>query len=168
MLLGLTQPTASGGTGVHSPVYHLLGTDLRRTPSETLAPLLTDPSQPLLSPTLPTLLLFECVLVYMTPASSNDILRWFTDYFSAPAAEASRSVLGCIVYEMFGLEDSFGKVMVNNLRVSHSPDTFSFLNTLTGHDSRRGTSPCPARSPTPRWNRSRAASRSTGGRLRGR
>ena len=109
---------ANGGSTIHSPVYHLLATDLRRPPEETLEPLLASTSQPVLSPALPTLLLFECVLVYMTPASSNGILRWFTGYFSSPSAKESRSVLGCIVYEMFALEDAFGKVMVNNLRVS--------------------------------------------------
>ena len=98
-------------------MYHLLATDLRRPPSETLEPLLLDPTRPVLSPNLPTLLLFECVLVYMSPESSNMILKWFTDFFSSPAAEESRSVLGCIIYEMFALQDAFGKVMVKNLRV---------------------------------------------------
>ena len=108
-------------------MYHLLATDLRRPPVETLEPLLASQSPPLLSCSLPTLLLFECVLVYMEPGASNGILRWFTDYFSTPAAEASRSVLGCVVYEMFALEDSFGKVMVNNLRVMHFIQSFCAL-----------------------------------------
>ncbi|KAI0767082.1 leucine carboxyl methyltransferase [Fomes fomentarius] len=104
---------ANGGSSLHSPVYHLLAGDLRRPPAETLAPLL----QPLLSPTLPTLLIFECVLAYINPAASGAILQWFTDYFSTPpTAEGSRGILGCMVYEMFALEDAFGKVMVNNLK----------------------------------------------------
>ncbi|EJF57546.1 leucine carboxyl methyltransferase [Dichomitus squalens LYAD-421 SS1] len=102
---------ANGGAALHSPVYHLLAADLRTPPAESLVPLLTAEPQPLLSPSVPTLLLFECVLAYMSPAAGNALLRWFTDYFSAPGA-----VLGCIVYEMFALEDPFGKVMVNNLR----------------------------------------------------
>ena len=60
-------------------------------------------------------MLFECVLAYMRPEASNATLQWFTNYFSQ---EASRGALGCIVYEMFSLEDAFGKVMVNNLKVS--------------------------------------------------
>ncbi|KAH9942177.1 leucine carboxyl methyltransferase [Epithele typhae] len=101
----------NGGTTVHSPVYHLLATDLRRPPSETLEPLLA----PLLDPTLPTVLLFECVLAYMEPADSTAVLKWFTDFFSALAATEGGAVLGCIVYEMFALEDAFGSVMRNHL-----------------------------------------------------
>ncbi len=103
---------------MHSPVYHLLAADLRKPPAESLAPLLTSPNDPLLSPSLPTLLLFECVLVYMSPEASQNILQWFTDYFAGGSG-----VLGCIVYEMFALEDSFGKVMVNNLKVGPSKFT---------------------------------------------
>ncbi|KAI0359601.1 leucine carboxyl methyltransferase [Trametes cingulata] len=108
---------ANGGTALHSPVYNLLAADLRKPPAESLAPLLTSGSQPLLSPSLPTLLLFECVLVYMSPAASGALLQWFTDYFASHnASQGSRGVLGCIVYEMFALSDQFGKVMVNNLK----------------------------------------------------
>ncbi|KAI0653530.1 leucine carboxyl methyltransferase [Cubamyces menziesii] len=109
---------ANGGTALHSPVYHLLAADLRLPPAESLAPLLTTGPEPLLSPSLPTLLLFECVLVYMSPAASGSLLQWFTDYFSSQSSSptSSPSVLGCIVYEMFALGDQFGKVMVNNLK----------------------------------------------------
>ncbi len=55
----------------------------------------------------------------MRPEASNTSLQWFTNYFSA-APEDNRGVLGCIVYEMFSLDDAFGKVMVNNLKVSVS------------------------------------------------
>ncbi|KAI0042561.1 leucine carboxyl methyltransferase [Auriscalpium vulgare] len=99
---------AAGGTALRSPVYNLLPVDLRHSPESSLRPLLASPENPLLSPSLPTLLLFECVLVYMTPAASDALIQWFVDYLSAP--------LGSIVYEMFGLGDSFGRVMLNNLR----------------------------------------------------
>jgi [phosphatase 2A protein]-leucine-carboxy methyltransferase len=76
--------------------------------------------EPILSPGSPTLLLFECVLAYMTSEVSSRLLRWFVDYLSAgddkDAAKAS-GPLGCIIYEMFGLNDSFGRVMLNNLQV---------------------------------------------------
>jgi len=43
--------------------------------------------EPLLSPTLPTLLLFECVLAYMSPAASNALIQWFVDYFALPDSQ---------------------------------------------------------------------------------
>lgn len=99
----------NGGMGLQSAMYHLLPADLRRPPAEALAALTSD----IMSPSLPTLLLFECVLVYMTPAASSGLIQWFVDRFSAPDA----APLGGIVYEMFGLNDSFGTVMMSNLRV---------------------------------------------------
>ncbi|KAG6920218.1 hypothetical protein DXG01_004987 [Tephrocybe rancida] len=111
-VLGESVQVAQGGTVLHSPKYHLLAADLRLPPSTTLGDLLASGSgDSILSPSLPTLLLFECVLVYMEPSSSEAILRWFVDYF-LPAG----TPLGGVVYEMFNLEDSFGKVMVNNLK----------------------------------------------------
>ena len=102
----LRASTAQGGAALHSPVYHLLPCDLRLPPAKALGPVL----EPLLAPSLRTLLLFECVLAYMTPDASSALLRWFVDHMGA-------GVLGCVVYEMFGLNDAFGKVMVNNLKV---------------------------------------------------
>lgn len=108
--------SANGGTSLHSPVYHLLPADMRVPPAEALASIMTEPGSdgnPILSSKFPTLLLFECVLAYMSPEASDAIVKWFVDYFS----ETPNGVLGSIVYEMFGLEDSFGKVMLNNLKV---------------------------------------------------
>ena len=96
---------------VISSVYNLLPFDLRIPPSEGLAPLLTSiTTTPLLSPALPTLLLFECVLVYMAPAASTSLIKWFVDYLDQPTA------LGAVVYEMFGLDDAFGRMMLSNLK----------------------------------------------------
>ncbi|EJD07963.1 leucine carboxyl methyltransferase [Fomitiporia mediterranea MF3/22] len=105
---------ANGGINLHSPIYHLLAADIRKPPSISLAPLLTtstDGFSPLLDPQVPTLLLFECVLAYMQPAESSALIAWFTNCFRQSAP------LGVIVYEMFGLEDSFGRVMKNNLKM---------------------------------------------------
>ena len=121
----------NGGTTLNSAKYHLLPIDLRTPPSESIAPLLTSkspssPSQegPILSPDLPTLLLFECVLVYVTPEASQTLIQWFTDYF------VSSSILGAVVYEMFGLNDSFGNVMVENLKVPFTPSLVPLVLTL--------------------------------------
>lgn len=50
----------------------------------------------------------------MTPSASNNVVKWFADFFSTTTEGA---VLGGVVYEMFGLNDPFGKVMLNNLKV---------------------------------------------------
>lgn len=99
---------AHGGTGLHAPKYHLVTGDLRKSPSELIASL-----EPHLSSAHPTILLFECVLVYMSPEASSALIQAFANYL-----EAGNSVLGGIVYEMYGLEDSFGRVMKSNLMVS--------------------------------------------------
>lgn len=90
---------------------------MRTPPNESLQPLLTPESPslctPVLSPDHPTLLLFECVLAYMQPSESQAVIQWFVDYFSTPQA-----CLGGVVYEMFQLNDSFGRVMLNNMKAS--------------------------------------------------
>ncbi|KAF8911534.1 S-adenosyl-L-methionine-dependent methyltransferase [Gymnopilus junonius] len=105
-----------GGTALHSEKYYLLPADLRLPPEESLESTLFSSPDPehkaILDPSLPTLLLFECVLAYMLPSSSSRLLEWFVKTFQ----KSQNSVLGCIVYEMFGLNDAFGRVMVNNLK----------------------------------------------------
>lgn len=103
----------NGGMGLRSQIYHLSSADLRSSPSEALNHLFANTPDRLLSPSLPTLLLFECVLVYMSPAESSAVIQSFVDYFS----QDQGGILGSIVYEMFGLGDAFGRVMLNNLKV---------------------------------------------------
>ncbi|KAL0955887.1 hypothetical protein HGRIS_002085 [Hohenbuehelia grisea] len=103
-----------GGTGLLSAKYNLLGADLRQSPTNTLQNLLGALEGPLLSPRLPTLLLFECVLVYMTSEASSALIQWFVDHFRNEGDGAGP--IGGIVYEMFGLQDAFGKVMLSNLK----------------------------------------------------
>lgn len=108
-----TCATDEGGTALHASTYHLLPIDMRRPPTETL----TSALGPILSPSLPTLLVFECVLCYMSPEASAAIVQWFVGYLSAAS---EKTVLGGIVYEMFGLGDAFGQVMYENLKVCPS------------------------------------------------
>jgi len=56
----------------------------------------------------------------MTVETSSRLLQWFIKYFSTGNDEVTRPIgpFGCIIYEMFGLNDSFGKVMLTNLQVS--------------------------------------------------
>lgn len=108
-MLITTWSIEKGGTGLSSPSYVLLPADLR-----DLAPLATallSPSAdrpPILDPTLPTLLLAECVLVYLPPANASELLSWVASTFAEGSA---------VSYDPFGLQDSFGKVMLRNLAV---------------------------------------------------
>lgn len=56
---------------------------------------------------LPTLLLAECVLVYLAPECSESLLSWF-------GARASSIALA--LYEQIHPHDPFGKMMLSNLR----------------------------------------------------
>lgn len=56
---------------------------------------------------IPTLLLSECVLVYMTPGQSSNLLHW--------AAETFHTAM-FINYEQVNMMDRFGQVMVENLQ----------------------------------------------------
>uniref|UniRef100_A0A672H5H9 Leucine carboxyl methyltransferase 1 n=1 Tax=Salarias fasciatus TaxID=181472 RepID=A0A672H5H9_SALFA len=63
-----------------------------------------------LNPELPTLLLSECVLVYMTPSHSSNLLHW--------AAETFHTAM-FINYEQVNMSDRFGQVMIENLQRRH-------------------------------------------------
>ncbi|XP_068610775.1 leucine carboxyl methyltransferase 1 [Brachionichthys hirsutus] len=60
-----------------------------------------------LNPELPTVLLSECVLVYMTPAQSFSLVRW--------AAETFHTAM-FVSYEQVNMSDRFGQVMIENLQ----------------------------------------------------
>ncbi|KAF5326055.1 hypothetical protein D9611_000286 [Ephemerocybe angulata] len=128
---------AGGGTGLRSPKYHLIPADLRAPPTDSLGPVLTAGESteggPLLSPSLPTLIIFECVLAYMSPEASARLLRWFVDYSST--GPEGGGILGCLVYEMFNLHDAFGRVMVSNLQARYvsipGAEPFTTLESLS-------------------------------------
>lgn len=109
----------SGGTALSSDVYHIIPADLRLTTQQTLDPLLQ-----VLSPELPTLFIAECVFAYMEPSISSGIMRWFSEHFD---------IVGGIIYEMFGLDDPFGRVMRDNLKVCVSWNIPFFNNSFSGY-----------------------------------
>ncbi|CAH0724447.1 unnamed protein product, partial [Brenthis ino] len=86
---------------LHSDGYHLLGCDLRCL-SEVRRKLEAAGA----SGALPTLVLAECVLVYLRPDAAQALVRHL-------AAAFPRCVL--LVYEQCSLGDKFGEVMLRNL-----------------------------------------------------
>uniref|UniRef100_A0A8D2HJX9 Leucine carboxyl methyltransferase 1 n=1 Tax=Urocitellus parryii TaxID=9999 RepID=A0A8D2HJX9_UROPR len=56
---------------------------------------------------LPTLLITECVLVYMTPEQSANLLKWASNTFETAMI---------INYEQVNMGDRFGQIMIENLR----------------------------------------------------
>lgn len=67
-------------TDLHGPSYHIMGVDLRST---------EDVEQKLIQAEidfqLPTIFLSECVLVYIEPKHSVDLLQWLSSKFKNAA-----------------------------------------------------------------------------------
>uniref|UniRef100_A0A0N4Z5C3 Leucine carboxyl methyltransferase 1 n=1 Tax=Parastrongyloides trichosuri TaxID=131310 RepID=A0A0N4Z5C3_PARTI len=82
--------------------YKLCGADLRQKEE-----FLTKLEKTQLKKDAPTLIISECVLVYMNPAKCNELLKCLTNYFD---------VVSLINYEQVCLNDNFGQVMVRNLQ----------------------------------------------------
>jgi len=91
------------GFVLKSSVLHMMSADLRKDPEETFLPV-----RDLLSSDLPTVVLAECVFPYMTTNTVSSILHWIRSTFVT---------VGVVSYDMFGLDDSFGRVMKNNLKM---------------------------------------------------
>ncbi|KAI9032212.1 S-adenosyl-L-methionine-dependent methyltransferase [Hyaloraphidium curvatum] len=92
-----------GGTGLKSADYVLCGADLRSFDTKVL-PML---SQQGFSAHEPTLVLAECVLVYLEPSVSTIIVRSLANMLS-------EAVMVC--YDPILPHDAFGKMMVSNLK----------------------------------------------------
>ncbi|CAG5910799.1 leucine carboxyl methyltransferase 1 isoform 1-T1 [Menidia menidia] len=90
------------GQSLDSDRYCIIGADLRDISNmdEKLKKFQLDPE-------LPTLLLSECVMVYMTPLQSSNLAHW--------AAETFHTAM-FINYEQVNMGDRFGQVMIENLQ----------------------------------------------------
>lgn len=96
------QSLDSGDLLVKSERYALARADLRRT--EALDEVMMQKCG--LDPALPTLVLSECVLVYLEPAESGSVIEWVSSRLKRAAF---------FVYEQIRPDDAFGKVMLSNL-----------------------------------------------------
>ncbi|XP_055994852.1 leucine carboxyl methyltransferase 1 [Sorex fumeus] len=90
------------GSILDSKRYAIIGADLRDIPEleEKL-------KKCNMNAQLPTLLVTECVLVYMTPEQSANLIKWAADRFETAMF---------INYEQVNMNDRFGQIMIENLR----------------------------------------------------
>ncbi|KAF4800865.1 Leucine carboxyl methyltransferase 1 [Turdus rufiventris] len=98
----LVARSASDSHSLDSSRYSIVGADLRCS-----ADLEEKLRKHGLDGHLPTLLVAECVLVYMTPQQSANLLRWAASTF--PVAMV-------INYEQVNMGDRFGQIMIENLQ----------------------------------------------------
>ncbi|KAF4966948.1 hypothetical protein FSARC_5433 [Fusarium sarcochroum] len=75
--------------------------DTQTTPQEQ-----PDVSLPGLRTDIPTLLLSECCLCYLTVAEASDVINFFSSRISS---------LATVIYEPIRPDDAFGKMMISNL-----------------------------------------------------
>ncbi|WEW54910.1 carboxy methyl transferase for protein phosphatase 2A [Emydomyces testavorans] len=72
--------------------------------------------------TLPTLIISECCLIYLSPTDASNVLSYFTTLFSSQQSPCTPSPtdlaptpLALILYEPIRPHDPFGKTMISNL-----------------------------------------------------
>jgi tRNA wybutosine-synthesizing protein 4 len=91
----------AGHAALHSPHYHLCSCDLRH-PQQLRAAVESSG----FDPTLPTLFVSECVLIYLEPEDGTALINWTASTFSHAAF---------LTYEQIHPHDPFGVVMLRNL-----------------------------------------------------
>ncbi|XP_063700821.1 leucine carboxyl methyltransferase 1 [Culicoides brevitarsis] len=89
-------------TDLHAGNYHIVGVDLRNI--DELANKL---QQSEIDFAVPTIFLAECVLVYIEPQNSSNLLTWIASNFKSAVF---------VNYEQVNMNDRFGEVMLQNLR----------------------------------------------------
>ncbi|GAB1201767.1 hypothetical protein APSETT445_000359 [Aspergillus pseudonomiae] len=134
--LGIGRPEdttiSDAGDALHTDVYHLHPLDLRCLKR---MPVSADAAQADsraylrdVDTTLPTLLISECCLVYLSPSEAADVVGYFTETLFPGAGGKSNAdtsgdtgrtesvtPLGLILYEPIRPDDAFGRTMVSNL-----------------------------------------------------
>lgn len=113
---------SEAGDALHSSSYHVHPIDLRSLSAYN------DPAQvlPGVETGLPTLLISECCLIYLSPAEAEKVVTFFTEGLfgsgnisssdgGAQTGNTDVAPLGLILYEPIRPNDAFGEVMVSNL-----------------------------------------------------
>ncbi|KAJ6001446.1 hypothetical protein N7522_006673 [Penicillium canescens] len=102
---------SEAGDALHSSAYHVHPVDLRSLAGSS------DPGAilPGVDTSLPTLLISECCLIYLSPTEAEEVVSFFTKRLFGTEDPQVQSPLGLILYEPIRPNDSFGQVMVSNL-----------------------------------------------------
>ena len=107
MGVAINDPPVCATLGAHdieSAGYKLLETDVRDGAIITSKLL-----QMGVEPANPTLILTECLLIYMRSEDTRGVLDWTMDFFGATGDVVY------VNYEMVNPDDQFGRMMVENL-----------------------------------------------------
>lgn len=119
--LGEDVRISAAGDALHSSAYHLHALDLRSLCRDTQAGISTSPREEEgerglheIDSQLPTLLISECCLVYLSPVEAAGVVNYFTR-FLFPGSAGEGTPLGLIIYEPIRPDDAFGRTMVSNL-----------------------------------------------------
>ena len=104
-----------GESDANDSKYHLIGHDLRNSPS-SLFEKLSDPFHGY-DRSIPTIFVMECVIMYLPDSSSLNLLR----YLAGNGAEENLrnqvdSFVAVALYDPIPNNDRFGQVMLNNLQ----------------------------------------------------
>lgn len=100
---------ANNDTALYSPTFNVHPLDLRDLQISTDArPQATNLKN--MDPTLSTLLISECCLIYLPPTAAEMVVKYFSSVVFPPTTP-----LALLLYEPINPYDSFGKVMVSNL-----------------------------------------------------
>ncbi|KAK2870550.1 hypothetical protein FQN49_003104 [Arthroderma sp. PD_2] len=108
--------TSPNRDAFHSKYYHIHPIDLR-TLSASCPSSSTGPSRPHLQDIeigIPTLLISECCLVYLSPVDAVNVVSYFTNTLFSPKCGPT-TPLALIIYEPVRPDDPFGRTMVSNL-----------------------------------------------------
>lgn len=112
---------SESGDELHSPSYHIHPVDLRSLSADSSL----SETLPGVDTKLPTLLISECCLIYLSPTEAAQVVSFFTEHLFGPlnkpagagedAPQSSQTPLGLILYEPIRPDDAFGRTMVSNL-----------------------------------------------------
>ncbi|KAL5364697.1 hypothetical protein BJX96DRAFT_168501 [Aspergillus floccosus] len=108
---------SDAGDALYSTTYHLHPLDLRSLRRPTPADAQETCHLRGVDPSLPTLLISECCLVYLSPREAAEVVGYFTEgVFGRGGHLPGEGVpLGLILYEPIRPDDAFGRTMVSNL-----------------------------------------------------